>query len=319
MMGTTYPDDPAFLPPDNGSGLFEPVKDLLKGDVVFGNLEGPLADGGETRKCRPGENCYAFRTPTAFGRTLAGAGFNVVSVANNHANDFGDAGRRATVATLDALGIAWSGLPGTVARVRAGGQDVALVAFTTYDHSNDMRDIPAAAELVRRLGEQHAVVIVSFHGGAEGLAALHVTGQDEYLGREPRGNVRAFAHAVIDAGADLVLGHGPHVLRAVELYRGRLIAYSLGNFCTYARFNLREAAGRAVILHATLDPDGRFVHGRAHPVVQLKPGGPRADPDGVGVRLLRDLTQADIAAPGLQIGYDGEIEPVQDAANAGPR
>jgi hypothetical protein len=166
---------------------------------------------------------------------------------------------------------------------------VALAAFSTAEHSNDMRDIPAAAAVVEALSREHEVVIVSFHGGSEGSKAVRLTGEDEYLGREYRGNPRAFAHAVVDAGADLVLGHGPHVLRALEVYKGRLIAYSLGNFCTYARFNLSGVSGQAV---------------------QRKPGGPVPDPTGAGVALLRSLTAADIPSPGLEIAPDGALRPL---------
>ena len=107
---------------------------------------------------------------------------------------------------------------------------------------------------VRRLVD---LLIVTFHGGAEGSRALHVPWVAESLAQEPRGELRRWAHAVVDAGADAVVGHGPHVLRGIELYRGRPIAYSLGNFLTYRGFNLSGPLGVTGVLQLELVPGRR--------------------------------------------------------------
>lgn len=300
-LGTAFPSD-EYLPPDEGASLLRPVADLLIGDIVFGNLEGPLADGGKTEKCSSSVGCYAFRTPTAYVKNLKAAGFNVLGIANNHAMDFGEEGRQSTIKTLDAAGIAHSGPVGDLAEFEIKGSKVALLAFTTADHSYNLLDIDAAAKAVADADRNHDIVIVSFHGGSEGSHAQHVPYEMEHLGSEPRGELRKFTHAVIDAGADLVLGHGPHVLRGMEVYKRRLIAYSLGNFCTYARFNLSGPLGRAVVLSVDLSrATGEFVGGRLRATLQTKPGGPRPDPSGRGIKLVKQLSRADFRfrAPGF--------------------
>ena len=308
-MGTAFPSE-EYLPADGGAGLFPPVRDLFVGDVVFGNLEGPLADEGKTEKCSSPRGCFAFRTPTSYVKHLKDAGFTVLSVANNHAMDFGEEGRQSTIRTLKEAGIAYSGPVGEVAKLEVRGKKIALVAFSTADHSYNLLEIEKAVEVVSELDQTHDLVLVSFHGGTEGSRAAHVPDEMEYLGKEPRGHLVRFTHALVDAGADLVIGHGPHLLRGMEVYRRRLIAYSLGNFCTYARFNLSGALGRAVVLHAELDPDtGEFTGGRLHATYQVKPGGPLPDPEGQGIKLVGRLSRDDFRFSAPSIGDDGRLLP----------
>ena len=110
---------------------------------------------------------------------------------------------------------------------------VALVGFAPYPWARDPNDHAAARRLVREADAHADIVVVTMHAGAEGSSRGTTPRTTEHYLGENRGNVRAFAHAVVDAGADLVAGHGPHVLRGMEWYRGRLIAYSLGNFAGY--------------------------------------------------------------------------------------
>jgi hypothetical protein len=115
---------------------------------------------------------------------------------------------------------------------------------------------------------------------------------------------------MIDAGADLVLGHGPHVVRPVELYRDRLIAYSLGNFATYYGISVEGIRGIAPILHATLDDDGRFVSGRIESTIQIRPAGPAPDPVGSVVALMRGLNLSSFPDGELSIGEDGTLRKI---------
>ena len=292
-LGTAYPSE-EFLPQEGGAGLLAPVHELLAGDVVFANLEGPLADDGKTDKCSSPRGCFAFRTPTSYVKNLTAAGFNVLSIANNHSMDFGEEGRQKTIETLDAAGIKHSGPPGDIAEIPVRGKSIALVAFTTAEHSHNLLEVDKASQIVEALDKKHDLVIVSFHGGNEGSKALHVHDKMEHLGSEPRGHLIHFAHSVIDAGADLVLGHGPHVLRGMEVYRRRLIVYSLGNFCTYARFNLSGPLGLALVLSVDLSPEnGEFLAGRLHSTFQKKPGGAKPDPANHGAKLAIRLSKAD--------------------------
>ena len=310
MLGSTYPDR-RDLPPAGGATLLADVAPILRrADLTFGNLEGPLADGGKPAK-KTGANSYAFRVPTAYGKHLQAAGFDVLSCANNHANDFGVSGRVSTRRTLDALGIAHAGSErDDVAFLTVQGKRVAVLAFATGSVPANLNDIPGAVRRVRDAAARADLVIVSFHGGAEGSRYQHVPrGGETYLG-EKRGNLRGFTHAVIDAGADLVLGHGPHVVRGMEVYRDRLIAYSLGNFATYGKFGLSGPTAMAPILEAHLDPEtGKFVGGRVHPARQTKPGGPRRDKTGAVLPILRDLSRADFGQNAVRIRPDGALLP----------
>jgi poly-gamma-glutamate capsule biosynthesis protein CapA/YwtB (metallophosphatase superfamily) len=301
MMGTTFPEP--ILPPEDGATLFRSVAPLLaEHDVVFGNLEGPLTDAPLSPKCpkplRRGRPCFAFRTPPRYAAHLAGAGFTAVSVANNHALDFGMEGLDNTLEILDAAGIEPVGGE-RVAAFTISGRSVAVAGFsyslrTRYVYP--LLDIEAAREIVARLKGEYDLVIVSFHGGAEGAQAMRVTDAEEEFMGENRGNVVRFARAVVEAGADLVLGHGPHVPRAIEVYRGKLIAYSLGNFAVYSMFNIKGPSGLGYALQAELDPrTGDVLRFRTPSVTLRHPGIPHPDPSGKAEALLRKLSEEFLA------------------------
>jgi len=320
MLGSTFPDETGgLLPPDDGRTLLAELSPILRAaDVAFGNLEGPLLDGGTSEKCkrsRPGR-CYAFRVPARYGAHLADAGLDVVSVANNHAGDFGEEGRASTRAALRANGILGTGALGEIARLEARGTPVAIVAFSASSGTNDLRDLEGAARLVSEAARDGGIVVVSFHGGAEGAAYARVPGgREEFLG-EDRGDLRAFVRAVVDAGADLVLGHGPHVVRGMEVLRGRLVAYSLGNFATYGGFNLSGPNGLSLVLEARLAPDGTFLGGRIHAARQERPGGPRLDPAGTVIPVVRRLSEEDFGPSAVRVADDGTLSPPAGPAAA---
>jgi poly-gamma-glutamate capsule biosynthesis protein CapA/YwtB (metallophosphatase superfamily) len=307
MMGTDFPEN--ILPDDDGVGFLTAVTPILSApDVTFGNLEGVLQDGGEpVKQCKDTRICFLFRTPTRYAQYLASAGFDVMSLANNHARDFGEEGRSSTMAALDAVGIRHSGREGTVASWVANGRRVALVAFAPNVGSNSLNDPQIGLPLVTQLAATHDIVIVSFHGGAEGNGAEVLPFAREIFAGEDRGDVVEFAHAMIDAGADLVLGHGPHVVRPLELYHDRLIAYSLGNFATYYGISVEGIRGIAPILLCTLDDDGRFVSGHIEATTQIRPAGPSLDPTHGVIELLRTLTDTAFPQGLLSISEDGKL------------
>jgi len=308
MLGTDFPE--GLLPPDDGVASLSAVAPLLRdADLTFVNLEGPLCDNGETKKCRKTGNCYAFRSPTRYGKYLQEVGVDVASTANNHSGDFGELCRRETEATLDTLGIVWSGPPGSVATLERNGLRIGMVAFHTSAACNYLNDTASAAALVRAAKKDHDLVLVSFHGGAEGGKALNIPKGSEIFFGENRGNLRLFTHAVIDAGADLVLGHGPHVARAMEFYKDRLIVYSMGNFATYGSFNLKGPQGLGMIVDVELDSQGRFRAGRILPTKQEGRGIPVPDAAAEVIPLVRRLTGEDFPDTGAQIGADGVISP----------
>ncbi len=307
MPGTDFPEN--VLPDDDGLSFFDGVTEALTApDVTFGNFEGVLMDGGEpVKQCKDKRICYLFRTPTRYARYLQLAGFDVMSLANNHARDFGEEGRSSSMAALDAEGIHHSGREGTVASFVANGRRVAMVAFAPNVGSNSLNDPQIGLPLVSGLAAKHDIVIVSFHGGAEGNGAEKMPFTREIFAGEDRGNVVEFAHQMIDAGADIVLGHGPHVVRPMEIYRDRLIAYSLGNFATYYGISVEGIRGLAPILLATLDDEGKFVSGKIEATQQLRPAGPSIDPEKKVIALIRDLTAAAFPDGTLKIAEDGSL------------
>jgi hypothetical protein len=308
MLGTDFPEN--HLPDDDGLSFLEYVTPALQAaDITFGNLEGVLMDGGEPAKqCKNPKACYLFRSPERYANLLRTAGFDVMSLANNHARDFGEAGRDASMAALARVGILHSGREGDVASWAQGELRYAMIAFSPTVGSWPLLEIDIAVTAVEELAATHDIVIVSFHGGAEGLEGAERIGFGmEYAYGEARGNVVAFAHAVIDAGADLVLGHGPHVPRAMELYGDRLIAYSLGNFATYYGISVAGPKGFAPVIIATLDGHGRFLGGQLLSNVQVRPGGPQPDSRQQALNMIRALTDMDFPAGVLEFGADGNI------------
>jgi hypothetical protein len=302
VMGST-----PNLPPNGGAGFFDGVESELSGDVVLGNLEGTLTTASGS-KCGAGSaNCYAFRTPPTYARWLKRAGFTVLNLANNHAYDFGPAGLRETVRSLKRQGLLHTGRPGEIAYEQVGDVSVALVGFASYPWAQSLTDIPAAKRLIREADERADLVVVTFHGGAEGSSKQRVLRRTEWFLGENRGNLVRFSHAVVDAGADLVVGHGPHVLRGMEWYRGRLIAYSLGNFAGYKVFALDGPLSVSGILRLTLRADGRFESGVLVPTQLAGPGIPQLDPGERAHGLVRELSRLDFGGRGVRIAQTGVL------------
>jgi hypothetical protein len=325
MLGSTYPDKSGgALPPNDGRGLLTHASKVLQAaDIAFGNLEAPLYDGGTTPFCTvgaiaeryqvpvgkatPGKSCWAFRTPVRFAERLSEAGFDVLSLANNHVDDFGPVGRASTIAKLKELHIAYSGPVGSVAHFQIRGTKIDVIAFATNPNLNSMLDIPAAKTLIAKSAAEADIVVVSFHGGAEGTKAQHVPQENEMFWGESRGAVRAFAHAAVDAGADLLLGHGPHVLRGMEMYKKRLIAYSLGSFATYRGIRVAGVLGRTLILTVKLTADGEFLSGYVIPMRQKTGQGPAPDTDVYLIPVIQSLSREDFGNNAPLFGINGKI------------
>lgn len=311
MLGSPYPNE-SRMPPNDGADLLKPVTPILSAaDIAFGNLEGPMIDSGASSKCSASStNCFAFRVPTRYGKYLKEAGFDVMSVANNHAGDFGDAGRATTRKVLDDLGIKHAGGDNgqySTTYLNVKGKTVAFIGFAHNTIVPNVNDLDNARRLVTEAKKKADLVVVSFHGGAEGTGSQHVPARTEIYAGETRGNLPAFAHTVIDAGAALVLGHGPHVMRGIEIYKGHLINYSLGNFATYGWFKLAAETALTMILEVKIDADGKFVSGKIHAGRQEGRGGPLLDKSGESIRVVRALSEADFGANAPKIADDGTI------------
>jgi poly-gamma-glutamate capsule biosynthesis protein CapA/YwtB (metallophosphatase superfamily) len=310
MLGTSYPNDNT-LPPDSALNSFKHVKNYLQNaDLTFGNLEGTLVDGGQPAnyKLHLKSKAYLFRMPAKYGGILKHAGFDVLSLANNHIGDFAEKGRESTVKLLDSLGIHHAGLlEHPSAEFEIKGVKYGFCAFAPNSHTISILDMKAAAKIISELKQRCDVVIVSFHGGAEGVEFEHVaSGSESYFG-ERRGDLRAFAHNAIDNGADLVLGHGPHVSRAMEVYKNRLVAYSLGNFCTYRSIGIAGVTGIAPLLKVYINTRGEFLSGKIISIKQSRER--RVEPDTLhrAAKRIKWLTSADFPGNGLDISETGVL------------
>ncbi len=296
----------ALVESQGGEAPLKPVASrLAAADVTVGNLETTLANSGERNPVK--EPKYAFRGAPAGIQGLKLAGFDAVSLANNHAMDYGWDPMRDTIASLDEAGIGHSGVgenteaawkPATI-ETESG----ATVAYLAYTHilppgflaseerpgvASGKMDMDLITDAIREAKKTHDYVIVSFHWGVE---------YEDYA----NGDQVAKAHKVIDAGADMVLAHHPHVIQGVEFYNGRLIAYSLGDF-VFDHYSRKT--GESFILEAELGPDG-VANATAKPVYLDEYGRPEYV-SGKEARVILDRL-SDISAPhGTTIDIDGD-------------
>lgn len=309
MMGTNFPDDRRA--PDDGVSLLKAMTPILSNaDITFGNLEGVLMDGGEAaKKCKSSNSCYVFRSPPYYAKYLAAAGFDVLSLANNHARDFAEEGRTASMQALDMVGLRHTGRFGDIAQWKVKDISVTWIAYAPFGGSYDLLDIPLAEKQIKELAKTSDLLFVSIHAGAEGKEVSHVPFKNEMFYGEDRGDVVKFSRAVIDAGADLVIGHGPHVPRAMELYKNRLIAYSLGNFLTYQGIRITGENGLAPVLTVTLAPNGRFKQGKIISARQYRPQGTQIDSTHEAARVIEQLTKTDFPDTPLIFYENGVIKP----------
>ena len=274
---------------------------------MFGNFESTLTKYPNSAKNIGRGLVFAFRTPPEYTTLLKDAGFNILSVANNHSFDFFETGFKDTIQNINKLGMKAVGEKGKIVYDEVKGVKTAYIAFSNYDYHNNLSEIEAGKKLVAQAQKNADFVVISFHGGAEGTGALNVRNKTEYFYGENRGNLVLFAHSMIDAGADLILGHGPHVPRALELYKGKLIAYSLGNFMGYRTLSTSGELGYSLILEAKVNPQGDFIEGKIIPVQLNSQGIPNLDKRAKSVNLIRNLTEKDFPKNYLKIDNNGRI------------
>jgi poly-gamma-glutamate capsule biosynthesis protein CapA/YwtB (metallophosphatase superfamily) len=302
---------PNKLPANNGEGFFDSVQAALKSDLVMGNLEQPLTGDTGTSKCgSPARaNCFAFRSPPSYAGHLVDAGFELMNTANNHSKDFGVQGYENTVEALDEAGLKHTGAQDQITVVEVKGVKVAVVGFSPYAGANNLNDLGAARTVIRKAAGQADLVVVQVHMGAEGSGMGHVKPGNELFFGENRGDPIKFSRTVIDAGADVVVGHGPHVLRGMQFYQGKLIAYSLGNFAgggkTLSSDGVLKYGG---VLHVSLNRDGSFAGGKFLSTYLDGTGKPVRDSGRErGLARVRELSAADFGDTAATIGEDGSI------------
>jgi hypothetical protein len=306
-VGDTTPGSRYGMPPQGGRALFTKVRAQLEApDIMVGNLEGTFGNGGKSKGSSG--TLFSFQAPPAYAEALSWAGFDLMNVANNHAHDFLAAGMASTHRALKAVGIAYTGLPGQITVVEREGVRVAFVGAAPYSWSQSLADISGTAALVRRAHQKADVVIVLIHAGAEGSGKTHTPTRAEYAYGEFRGRPRAFAHAMIDAGASAVLGSGPHVIRGIERYKGGLIAYSLGDFAGWGSFSTSGTLDLSGLLTIRIDRQGGVLGGQWLSLRLVGAGVPAADPKGKSGTLVRKLSREDFTDP-WPMAADGILAP----------
>lgn len=303
------------LPPAAGRRLFSTTARDLKADVSIVDQEGTLTDAATTKCTASSTECFAFATPPSYAARLTAAGFNVANLANNHTDDAGPVGLADTVAALTRAHLPHTGLPGQFAVLHVGKVAVAVLGFAPYDWCADSLNLAAVRTLVRQARREANLMIVYFHAGAQGANETNVGRGLESVFGDPQGDIRVLAHAFVDAGADMVIGTGPHVLRGIQFYRGKLIDYSLGNFLGYRGFALGGNLSTSVVLQATLTASGRFISARLRPVQLDGDGVPH--PGGGGVSLVKTVSTQDFGSSAAQISAAGAITPPL-GSSAGP-
>jgi hypothetical protein len=296
--------------------LLAPLRPLFAdADVLLLNVETAIGTGPAERKCRRGStNCWEFRGPPEVAPALRALGDSsavvIGNVANNHARDAGHPGLLATARHLRDAGVLVTGMDTLATEVLLPDSTrMGVLGFYTSVETPDLRDLAAVRRHVERAAAEFDVVVVTAHMGAEGIAAQRTRDTVELFlqSKIHRGNPVAFARTAFEAGATLVVGHGPHVLRAAEWYDDRLALYSLGNLVTYGPFNNAEPINRGVV--ACVDIDGRSVVGaQLRPTVQVAPGVVRIDPDQRAMRLMDSLSVLDFPQTGIRVDFWGDLQ-----------
>jgi len=294
--------------------LLAPLSPLVSdAGLLLLNVEGAIGDGPAPRKCARGSTlCYALRQQPAVAAALRhvnDSGVVVGNLANNHAHDAGDAGLLETRRWLAQAGVLATGADTLATPVPVGdGDTVAVLGFSPWSIAG-VTDLDAVRRHVTRAAERYGRVIVTMHIGAEGATARHTPDRIEHFAGENRGNSVAFARAAVEGGASLVIGSGPHVLRAIEWNGHSLIAHSLGNLVTYGPFNHSGYNDHGALLCATLTPDGSVRDAVLRSTTQRAPGYVLADPANLGARDVAELSRQDFPATGAEISPSGEIKP----------
>jgi poly-gamma-glutamate capsule biosynthesis protein CapA/YwtB (metallophosphatase superfamily) len=219
--------------------FFQNVRDVFSADdLTMINLEGTF-----TRADTRADKKYCFRADPACVDVLTGSSVELCNLANNHSRDYGEKSYEDTVNTLDGAGIRWV-RDEDVCLVELGGVKVGIAGVYELPRLTGADSIVQAD--IAKLKEQGAEYIcVEFHWGIEGEDI-------------PDQNQVALAHSAIDGGADLVVGAHPHVLQGIEIYQGRPIVYSMGNFCFGGNLNPKDKDTMIYQLRVRLDSSGQI-------------------------------------------------------------
>lgn len=294
MLGSNYPSRNYLPPEQEGSILQHALPYLQETDLRIGNLESVISDSVPVYKKCGVTQCYAFCTPLKYAQWYKDAGFEYLNLSNNHSFDFGLKGVQHTLEFLNKNNIRTSGVQQhptdtlTVKNTRIG-----FVSFAPHNNCLNLNNDSLVRAYITELRPLCDVLVVFFHGGAEGYSRTRTPKAREFFYGQDRGHVTHFARLCVDAGADMVIGSGPHVVRGMELYKEKLIAYSLGNFATYSLFNLKHPYNIAPLLQVKITGKGELVEHKVVSFLQHGEGVPRPDTAMSAYKLMRTLSEKD--------------------------
>ena len=298
------------IPPSNTVPTFSPtvLSWLEVPDIMTGNLEGALAQIVDEKnpshtsantaptniKCSVyATNCYSFVGNSTFAKSLKTAGFDLLNLANNHSEDQGKDGIQTTKNILTAHSLLYSPENGELTHATVKGVDVGFLSFGHNAWTTKIFDLEKVKSAVQDAASKYSVVIVFFHGGAEGADKTHVPRTTEYYLGENRGDVYTFAHTAIDAGADLVLGSGPHVVRGIEKYNDKLIVYSAGNFLATDGLSNTGNLGSGALFNITIDQNGNYKNLAILSTTSAVKNTISEDPSNTAEHLITSLSKED--------------------------
>ena len=259
---------------------------LTQADLTLGNLEGPITTHPTSRKPFIAGRSYSFRFPIDTAVVLKNANFHILSIANNHSNDYGPVGFADTRQHLSAAGLEATGLKDSHVIRTVRGIKVGVIALAHYPMFNNVLDIEATARLVAQVRSQSDVVVLFYQLGGEGDGHALLNNEDVVFLGEQRGNARKFAQAMVKAGASALVGHGPHLVRAAECVDGVPVLHSIGNFVSSGGLSVNSLANVTVFTELLFDPSGRFKAVRLTPATFDKNRLPMIDHSGRALNLI---------------------------------
>jgi|YNPMSStandDraft_2_1061718.scaffolds.fasta_scaffold00001_99 hypothetical protein len=292
ILSVTSVGDMVFPYDLNNINIFDELYDYFKSDINLGNLEGPITDSSKSTKNISSGKYFAFKfSPQITPLILKKFNFSGVLISNNHTFDYGEEGFKDTIKYLKEVNIEPIGLKDSYTQIKIKNKKIAIIGFYTNSRFNDLRDLTFSSSFIKKIKESNDFIIIFFHGGTEGANAKYVYNKTEYFGNENRGNIFAFAHTAIDSGADLVIGSGPHILRGFEIYKNKLIAYSLGNFIPAGGLSVKGELSMSCILESFYDlKTNSFIKAKIIPI-DLSTKYPKIDNTNKVINFLRELTK----------------------------
>lgn len=292
----------------NSKKLFEELKEFTqKPDIMIGNLEGVITKEKDSKCKMFSTNCFAFKNTEVFAKNLAQAGFDILNISNNHSFDYKEKGFEETLKNLSKEHLYSVGEKNKVTYMEKDGVHVGFVSFSSSPNLNQISNLSNIRRLVSEAESNADVVAVILHAGAEGPSSKRTPDTTEYYLGENRGNVREVAYTAIDAGADVVFGSGPHVVRGMEFYEDKLIVYSTGNFGGYRALSVNKTSEDAFGVQVELNTKGEFIDAEIESFKIAPNGIPYIEENHMLDQELNSLSRSDFPLSYALVSSAGKI------------